>query len=94
MNGAGTLYVADYLGYSVRQGRLAPLLQLAVSGQRFVLSWPLGLTGFVAEVCTSLPGASWSALPTNGILLTNQYFFLTNNLGSGAGFFRLHKQTP
>jgi len=94
VNGAGTLYVADYLGYSVRQGRLAPLLQLAVSGQRFVLSWPLGLTGFVAEVCTSLPGASWSALPTNGILLTNQYFFLTNNLGPGPGFFRLHKLTP
>jgi hypothetical protein len=67
VNGAGILYVADYLSYSMREAQLAAVLQYSAFGQQLVLSWPLGLTGFLPQVATSLPAVLWTPLPTNAM---------------------------
>jgi streptogramin lyase len=94
VDASGAVFVAEYLGYSIRWGELAPLLQDAHSGQQLVLFWPAGLAGFVPEFSPGLPAAVWTPLPTNGIVLADEYFFLTNSPGSGPRFYRLHKQGP
>jgi hypothetical protein len=90
----GNLYVADYLGYAIRQGQPITQLTVTTSGQKCVLSWPATSSGFVPETSNHLPPTAWTPLPTNGVVLSNECFLLTNNLVAGAGFFRLHKQTP
>jgi hypothetical protein len=90
VDGSGAVSVADYLGYDVRQGRLAPVLQYSVSGKQLILSWPVGLTGYAAQVSSLLSPTNWLAV-TNVPLATNQYFFVTNGIQTGSGFYRLHK---
>jgi hypothetical protein len=87
----GTLYVSDYLGYTVRQGHLAPVLQYSLSGNQLILSWPMGLTGFVLQGCSNgLPATAWYYL-TNGVVSSGQYFVLTNPAPPAISFYRLKK---
>ncbi|HWX19520.1 MAG TPA: NHL repeat-containing protein [Candidatus Binatia bacterium] len=90
VDSSGALFVTDYLGYAVRQGRLAPVLQYSVSGPQLVLSWPVGLTGFVAQFSTNLSGTNWTTL-TNIPTLAAEYLFVTNGTQTGKGFYRLKK---
>jgi sugar lactone lactonase YvrE len=92
VDSTGTLYVSDFLGYAIRQGRVAPLLRIALSGQQAVLSWPAGLVSYVPEYSSGLPRASWAPLPTNGLVLDNDTFLLNTGLTMGQRFFRLHQQ--
>jgi sugar lactone lactonase YvrE len=94
VNSSGSLLVADYPTYALRQGDLAPILQCLPAGQHVVLSWSLGLTGFVPLVATSLPAKSWAPLPTNGLTIVAEYFWLTNTVGQAPNFYRLVKTLP
>jgi streptogramin lyase len=86
---SGELFVTDYLGYAVRQGNLAAVLRYSVSGTQFVLSWPAGLTGYVAQIGTNLSTTNWTSL-TNTPTLAAQYWFVTNSM-QAKGFYRLKK---
>jgi hypothetical protein len=90
VGGAGALYISDYLGYTIRQGRLAAVLQYMTSGNQLVLFWPTGLTGFVLQASSNLPATSWIPL-TNGVATSGQYFVLTNNPPPPLSVYRLKK---
>jgi sugar lactone lactonase YvrE len=87
---AGYLYLADTGNNTIRSTRvLSPLLQFALLGQQFVLSWPATADAFVLEQSASLgPSASWAAV-TNNIYIVADNFVRTNNLAESA-YFRLH----
>jgi sugar lactone lactonase YvrE len=86
----GNLTIADYLGYDIRQGQLAPVLQYASAGRQLVVSWPVGLTGYVPQISTSVVGGAWGAV-TNPITLSGEYYTFTNYNAAGVGYYRLHK---
>ena len=73
------IFVADNGNFTVRQGRGWALLQVTLAGSRPVLSWPLGLTGFLPEVSAALPAGSWSQLPTNGLTTSGANYLLTSS---------------
>jgi hypothetical protein len=91
VNNSGMLFVADYSGYSIRQGQLA-LLGWSASGNNFILSWSSSLPGFFPESAAQL-GGPWTALPTNSLVLSGQGFYLTNPITRSNAWYRLH-QTP
>jgi len=84
------LYVADSANNSIRTTRIiSPLLQFALIGQQFILSWPVSADGFVLEQSPTLgPSADWSPI-TNNIFTLVDTFVSTNNLAESA-YFRLH----
>jgi hypothetical protein len=86
----GNVTIADYLGYDIRQGQLAPVLQYAATGRQLTVSWPVGLTGYVPQVTTSLITTNWGAV-TNPITLSGDFYAFTNYNAAGVGYYRLHK---
>lgn len=86
----GNVTIADYLGYNIRQGQLAPMLQYAAVGRQLTVSWPVGLTGYVPQVSASIVSGSWGAV-TNPIVLSADYYAFTNYNAAGVGYYRLHK---
>jgi hypothetical protein len=66
-------------------------LQIALSSNYAVISWPSSATNIVLETTTNLSVGNWTRL-TNGITLVNTNFVLTNNLGGGSAFYRLFGQ--
>jgi sugar lactone lactonase YvrE len=88
---AGYLYVADTGNNTIRSTRIiSPLLQFALLGNQFVLSWPTWADGFILEQSPTLGPAGWSPV-TNSIFTVADNFVCTNNLADGA-YFRLHLQ--
>jgi sugar lactone lactonase YvrE len=87
---AGYLYVADTGNNTIRTTRIiSPLLQFALVGKEFVLSWPASAEGFVLEQTASVGfSANWSPV-TNNIFTVADNFVTTNNLAESA-YFRLH----
>ena len=93
---AGDLFVADSGNHTIRKGTLAatplPTLQILLSANQVVLSWPIAASNFVLETAPTLgPGASWAAL-TNGVAISGNNHVLTNEVGTGSAFFRLRSQ--
>jgi hypothetical protein len=86
----GNVTIADYLGYDIRQGQLAPVLQYAATGRQLTMSWPVGLTGYVPQVSASLVATNWGPV-TNPITLSGDYYTFTNYNAAGIGYYRLHK---
>lgn len=86
----GNVTVADYLGYDIRQGPLAPVLQYTALGRQLIVSWPVGLTGYVPQVTYSLMPTNWSSV-TNPYVLSGEYYTFTNHNPVGMGYYRLHK---
>ena len=91
---AGNLYVTDYANHTIRKGvppwGAAPSLQIALSGNQVVVSWPATATNFILETASALAG-SWTPI-TNGINIAAGSFQLTNRPVPFADFFRLRRQ--
>jgi len=87
---AGYLYLADTGNNAIRTTRIiSPLLQFALLGNQFVLSWPVWADGFILEQSASLgTPADWSPV-TNNIFTVADNFVRTNDLADRA-YFRLH----
>jgi hypothetical protein len=88
---AGYLYLADTGNNTIRSTRIiSPLLQFALLGNQFVLSWPVWADGFVLEQSQTQGPANWSPI-TNNIFIIADNFVRTNSLAESA-YFRLHLQ--
>jgi hypothetical protein len=98
MNGQGRLFIVDHSNHTIREGvpasGAAPALRIARSGPNVLLSWPLAASSFVLESnSTPSTGGSWTPM-TKGILISGNYFWLTNNASSSEAFYRLHNSGP
>jgi pimeloyl-ACP methyl ester carboxylesterase len=90
VGGASTNTILTVSGirlYSV----MPPLLQAQMSGNNFVLSWPLAASGCVLQTSTNLMDTnSWTEVP-NVPAIVNLQNAVTNSASDGARFYRLKK---
>jgi len=98
MDGQGNLYIVDHSNNTIRKGVPAssapPSLKIARSGPNVLLSWPLAASKFVLESSsTPSTGAPWTRM-TNGIVISGNSFWLTNNANNSQAFYRLHNSGP
>lgn len=90
VGGASTNTILTVSGirlYSV----MPPLLQAQMSGNNFVLSWPLSAADYVLQTSTNLTDTnSWTAVP-NVPAIVNLQNTVTNSVSDGTRFYRLKK---
>ncbi len=92
VDGAGAIYVADYGNQTIRKGVFVPALQISLSSQSVVLSWPSVTVGYVPESSASLgANATWSAL-TSAPASNGPNFIVTDERGTAPAFYRLRKR--
>jgi sugar lactone lactonase YvrE len=90
VDGTGKVYVGDVGNYALRLGVPYPVpLQVRLSAQQAVLSWPASAAGFVLETSPTASDASWTPI-TTGIVTVGASCFLTNALTADTAFYRLH----
>jgi hypothetical protein len=98
IDGQGNLFIVDHSNQTIREGvaasSAAPALRIGRSGTNVLLSWPLAASGFALESSsTPSSGAAWTRM-TNGIVISGNYFWLTNNANTSQAFYRLHGAGP
>jgi len=98
MDDQSRLLIVDRSNHAIREGVLpssaVPTLRIRRTGPNVLLSWPLAASKFVLESSsTPSTGASWTPI-TNGIVISGNYFWLTNNANSSKAFYRLHSSGP
>ena len=70
---------------------MPPLLQAQMSGNNFVLSWPLSAADYILQTSTNLTDTnSWTTV-TNVPAIVNLQNTITNPISGGAQFYRLKK---
>jgi hypothetical protein len=94
----GRLFIVDHSNQTIREGvpasRASPLLRIAQTGPKVLLSWPLSASSFAVESSGTLSaGATWTSM-TNGVVISGNYFWLTNNATSAQAFYRLRGPGP
>jgi sugar lactone lactonase YvrE len=92
------LFIVDHSNQTIREGipasKAPPVLRIAQTGPKVLLSWPLAASSFVVESSSTLSaGATWTSI-TNGVVISGNYFWLTNNANSTQAFYRLHGAGP
>jgi hypothetical protein len=97
MDGEGRLFIVDHSNHTIRQGVPASsagaTLRIARFGPNVLLSWPLAASRFVLEASSTASGGSWTPM-TNGVVISGNYFWLTNSANSSRAFYRLHGSGP
>lgn len=88
------LFIVDHSNHTIREGVPAssapPALRIARTGTQVLLSWTLAASSFAVESSSTLSaGAAWTRM-TNGVVISGDYFWLTNNASSTQAFYRLH----
>jgi len=80
-------------GFSSNPVRFITLvpLQIALSGNLALVSWPSSATNVVLETTTNLVTGNWTVL-TNGVVVVGSNFVLTNNANGRSAFYRLSGQ--
>ncbi len=96
MDGDGSFFVADSFNNTIRRGMLPsaspPALHILLVANQVVLSWSITASSYALETTRTLgSGASWAAL-TNGVAVSGDNYFLTNDVGPASCFFRLRGQ--
>ncbi|HTQ50407.1 MAG TPA: hypothetical protein VMJ12_06815, partial [Candidatus Acidoferrales bacterium] len=90
----GNIYIADSGNNCIRKISIVtapPFLQINLSTNQVVLSWPIWANDYTLEIANTLAeGPIWIPL-TNGVTTSVNYFVLTNNIGTGPSFYRLYK---
>ncbi len=88
---SGNVYVADTWNATIRAGKVALALQIAVSAGYVMLSWPPQATNYVLESSSSVsPGSSWLPI-TTGIASNANGFAYTNAISGPRTFYRLRQ---
>jgi len=95
VDAAGNLYVTDYANHTIRKGAPpwgpTPTLQIQLSADQVILSWPASATNFFLETSGLLsPAALWIPL-TNQVTLSGESVIVTNLLEAATAFYRLRK---
>jgi len=97
MDEQGRLFIVDHSNNSIREGvppsSAAPALRILRSGPNVLLSWPLAAGSFVLESSGTPSSGAWTPM-TNGVVISGNYFWLTNNANTSQSFYRLHKSGP
>jgi len=98
VDGPGHLFVVDHSNQTIREGvptsSTAPTLKMNRTGTNVLLSWSLAASGFVPESSsTPSSGALWTRI-TNGIVISGNYFWFTNDANGTQAFYRLHGAGP
>jgi alpha-L-fucosidase 2 len=81
----------DYLKFTPPTFAATPTLTVLSRAGKLVISWPAGATGYSLEFTTNLCQTNWSpvSLPP---AVTGDFNIITNTMGGGATFYRLHQQ--
>ena len=82
-----TLIIENIRFYSVAQ----PRLEISVSGNVTLLSWPLTAGGYVVETSPTLAPPAWEAV-SNAPAISADRYILTNSWSDQSRFFRLRQQ--
>ncbi|HMP81769.1 MAG TPA: hypothetical protein PKA41_03570, partial [Verrucomicrobiota bacterium] len=82
-----TLTIENIRFYSLAQ----PSLEIAVSGNGTLLSWPLTAGGYVVETTPTLTMPVWEIV-TNAPVISADSYILTNSWSDEVRFFRLRQQ--
>jgi sugar lactone lactonase YvrE len=96
VDAAGNLYVTDYANHTIRKGvppwGPTPTLDIQLSANQVILSWPASATNFLLETCGLLsPSALWVPL-TNPVTIGGESMTMTNLLEAETAFYRLRKR--
>jgi hypothetical protein len=88
---SGNIYVADTFNATIRGGKPAILVHIALSGSSVLLSWPLMASNYVLESATTVKaGATWTP-QTSGVVSNASGYSLTKPISGPAAFFRLRQ---
>ena len=93
MDGTGNFYVADAGNYDIRTTLPGPpTLQINLSANYAVLSWPSYATGYVSEISASpFVGGNWTPLTNFPVVIVGTNFMQSNPISSAFSVYRLHK---
>jgi YVTN family beta-propeller protein len=88
--GSGTRMGIDRDEDGVLDGDVpAPTLHFTRNGNTVILNWPYAAAGYALESSDTLPATSWTNVPDPLQIIGDQNC-VTNAIGSGAKFYRLH----
>jgi uncharacterized repeat protein (TIGR03803 family) len=78
-SGAGTVF----------QIFLAPQLDISLSGNKVILTWPINATGFTLQATRNFaPPQTWTNVSPAPVIINNQYT-VTNSISGAGAFYRL-----
>ncbi len=92
------LLIVDHSNHTIRQGvppsSSPPTLRIAGTSANVLLSWPLAGSSFLVESNSTLSAAATWTRITNNVVISGNYFWLTNSGTGTQAFYRLHAAGP